>query len=65
MDEMLDEEISFIEKSCERLRLGIEKQSTTAAPNKPMRVSSIATMAREHGVEYACITERLTMQLLI
>lgn len=49
MDETLEEEISFLEKSCERLRLEIEKQSTPVAANKPMRDSGIATMARAHG----------------
>lgn len=47
MDEMLDEEISFLEQSCERLRLEIEKQSTPVVSNRSMPDSGIATIPKE------------------
>lgn len=47
MDEMLDEEISFLEQSCERLRLEIEKQLTPVVRNRSMRDSGISTIPKE------------------
>lgn len=47
MDEMLNEEITFLEQSCERLRLEIKKQSTPAVRNRAMRDSGIATIPKE------------------
>lgn len=56
MDEMLDEEISFLEQSCEQLRLEIEKQSTPVVRNRSMRDSGIATIPKEVVVR-ECLPE--------
>lgn len=48
MDRMIDEEISFLEESCERLRLEIQNRSTPIA-NTRVRDSGIATMASANG----------------
>lgn len=48
MDRMIDEEISFLEESCERLRLEIQNWSTPIA-NTRVRDSGIATMASANG----------------
>uniref|UniRef100_K1R9J4 Uncharacterized protein n=1 Tax=Magallana gigas TaxID=29159 RepID=K1R9J4_MAGGI len=53
---MLDEELSFLEQSCERLYLEIEKQSTPAVKNRSMRDSGIATILKE-GVVRECLPE--------
>lgn len=53
MDRMIEEEISFLEESCERLRLEIQNRSTPIA-NTRLRDSGIATMAsasRYHDAE--------------
>lgn len=48
MDRMINEEISFLEESCERLLLEIENLSTSIA-NTRVRDSAIKTMASASG----------------
>jgi hypothetical protein len=62
MDERLDEEISFLEKSCERLHLQIERQSTSISVNRPMRDSGMATMTTSAESKHAYLEKGQMIQ---
>lgn len=49
MDEMMDKEISFLEKSCEQLSRDIEMYSTPTDKRAQARDSGIATMVGASG----------------
>lgn len=49
MEEMVDEEISFLQSSCERLRKEIERYSTPLDRRAQARDSGIATLVGEIG----------------
>uniref|UniRef100_A0A8W8J306 Peptidase A2 domain-containing protein n=1 Tax=Magallana gigas TaxID=29159 RepID=A0A8W8J306_MAGGI len=52
MDEILDEEISFLEQSCDRLRKEIERFSTPRDRRAKARDSGIATLNGASGGQY-------------